>query len=178
MPEARYFQLATVSREGRPDNRTLVFRGFSESGDALLAVTDTRSEKFGQLLANPAVCIAWYFAKSREQYRINGDVSILVDEVTDLGNADFRSNPSLKQEALSAFWSKLSEGTRQQFFWPHPRQPVEQTKSEDIRDLSAFFSVLCIRPAEVQYLDLKPSPQLREIHVREGDRWSVQVVNP
>lgn len=54
-PEAKYFQLATVSAEGKPDSRTLVFRGFGESGDTLLAVTDMRSEKLGQLFMFPTM---------------------------------------------------------------------------------------------------------------------------
>jgi len=76
---SRYFQLATVSEEGYPTNRTVVFRGFLEKSNTIQIVTDIRSEKFKHLIVNPFVEICWYFSKTREQFRIRGK-ALLVTE--------------------------------------------------------------------------------------------------
>jgi hypothetical protein len=40
--DSRYVQLATVRPDGRPANRTIVYRGFLAEGDILTFVTDSR----------------------------------------------------------------------------------------------------------------------------------------
>lgn len=42
---ARYFQVATIRPDGRPSNRTVVFRGFVEDTDLLAFITDSRWAK-------------------------------------------------------------------------------------------------------------------------------------
>jgi pyridoxamine 5'-phosphate oxidase len=42
LPYAKYFQIATIAQDGRPANRTVVFRGFLQDSDTLTAVTDVR----------------------------------------------------------------------------------------------------------------------------------------
>jgi len=39
---SRYFQIATVRRDGKPSNRTVVYRGFLWDTDRLTFVTDLR----------------------------------------------------------------------------------------------------------------------------------------
>jgi len=75
--ESRYFQLATVTPEGQPANRTLVFRGFRDNTNELQMVTDARSEKIRDLEQQPQGEICWYFTKSREQFRFQGEISLL-----------------------------------------------------------------------------------------------------
>jgi hypothetical protein len=45
LKHASYFQLATVKPDGRPANRTVVFRGFMEGTDKLQVTTDSRTHK-------------------------------------------------------------------------------------------------------------------------------------
>ncbi|WP_026376813.1 pyridoxamine 5'-phosphate oxidase family protein [Aestuariibacter salexigens] len=179
-PEAKYFQLATVGLDGMPDNRTVVFRGFSDESDGLLVVTDTRSEKFTQLQRNPAACVVWYFTKSREQYRFKGNTAILIDAQTDTTNVVDTHNEVITKTALTPFWSSLSAGTRSQFYWPHPGREVteDEPSNADIDVLSPYFSVLRIVPTEVQFLDLKASPQQRESYTWQEANWHVKQINP
>ncbi|KAL4188219.1 hypothetical protein AMTRI_Chr09g43000 [Amborella trichopoda] len=68
-----FFQLATVRPNGKPANRTVVFRGFQEGSDKIQINTDSRSHKiedikhcpFGELREK-----AWFSSslKSRLQY--------------------------------------------------------------------------------------------------------------
>ncbi|GIL90851.1 hypothetical protein Vretifemale_18572 [Volvox reticuliferus] len=49
LANSRYVQLATVRQDGRPANRTVVFRGFlADDDDCLTFVTDSRSRKVGR----------------------------------------------------------------------------------------------------------------------------------
>ncbi len=76
---SRYFQLATVNNQGYPTNRTVVFRGFLTDSNSLKIITDIRSEKFAHLQNNPQAEICWYFAKTREQFRIRGKIDLITE---------------------------------------------------------------------------------------------------
>jgi len=49
LKHASYFQLATVKPDGRPANRTVVFRGFVEGTDKLQVTTDSRTHKIEEI---------------------------------------------------------------------------------------------------------------------------------
>ncbi|XP_021893062.1 pyridoxine/pyridoxamine 5'-phosphate oxidase 2 isoform X3 [Carica papaya] len=55
-----YFQLATIGSNGRPSNRTVVFRGFEESSEKIKINTDARTRKIEELKKCP-------FAEQREK---------------------------------------------------------------------------------------------------------------
>ncbi|EOX95663.1 PREDICTED: pyridoxine/pyridoxamine 5'-phosphate oxidase 2 isoform X2 [Theobroma cacao] len=55
-----FFQLATIGSNGRPSNRTVVFRGFQENSDKFQINTDSRSHKIEELKHCP-------FAEQREK---------------------------------------------------------------------------------------------------------------
>ena len=85
--ENRYFQLATISKDALPANRTVVFRGFTETSNSIKIITDSRSKKLEEIKSNPAWEICWYFSISREQFRIRGDAKIV-----DQSDSDERIN--------------------------------------------------------------------------------------
>lgn len=78
-PEARYVQLATVSPDCLPANRTVVFRGFLSDTNSLKFVTDTRSAKVQHLHHHPHGEVCWYFPKTHEQFRFTGILAIAPD---------------------------------------------------------------------------------------------------
>jgi PPOX class probable FMN-dependent enzyme len=172
-PESRYLQLATAAKQG-PQVRTVVFRGFSNDGHHLAFITDTRSQKYKEIAENPNVAACWYFAKSREQYRFNGRVTI------------FGFDTDISQEA----WKNLSAAGKQQFTWGEPLQPILQPRTEsfleeaEINDASIpeHFCVMHIVVREVDYLNLKAEfahrPQLRERYIQSKTGWECQPVIP
>ena len=59
---SRYFQLATVTAEGYPANRTVVFRGFlDDRQNRLKIITDSRSAKIQDIEHQAVAEICWYF---------------------------------------------------------------------------------------------------------------------
>lgn len=170
---ARYAQLATV-QANRPANRTVVFRGFLEDSNTLKFVTDRRSKKVEQIAENPWGALCWYFPKTREQFRISGELTVVTatEEEADVLH--------LREVA----WLALSEGARSQFAWPHPGQPKNRSEvaSQESMDFSIpleAFCLLLLTPQEVDHLELREQPHHRcSYTLQSDDTWLQQTLNP
>lgn len=175
LPASRYFQLATIRADQRPANRTVVYRGFLGETDQLKIITDLRSAKAAQIqqLAWGEAC--WYFAKTREQFRLSGKLSLInaVDPDADL------------QKARQTTWQDLSDAARLQFAGPHPGQ----TRTEDNQAFSPpppdelkpldNFCLLLLAVIEVDHLELRGEPQKRSLYYQNSDHnWTEQAINP
>lgn len=169
----RYFQLATVRQDGRPANRTVVFRGFVENTNQLKIITDHRSQKVEQIAENPSGEICWYFPKTREQFRFLGELILI---------SGSSSDPILLRQRLTV-WREISDNVRSQFFWPAPGElrgdasefePPSRVPSEP----PAEFCLLLLEPERVERLELRGEPQNRYLHWREENRWFTRAVNP
>ena len=169
---SRYFQLATISEEGFPTNRTVVFRGFLDNSNCLQIVTDKRSEKVNHLKHNPQAEICWYFAKTREQFRIRGNIELVTPEHQQLNN--------IREKA----WQKLSKNGKQQFLWSHPGKPInEQTFNnnssfDEEKPLSNFY-LLLLNPERVDHLELRSNPHNRYLYLQApNNNWLMDKINP
>jgi PPOX class probable FMN-dependent enzyme len=181
-PHSRYLQLATVTPQGNPSNRTVVFRGFvdDESYENVLKfVTDIRSEKILHFQYQPNAEICWYFSKTREQFRIAGKIIVVtVDE----GQKELQL---LRQQA----WQKLSDKAREQFTWSSPGKLTTNLNSDltltskeaeiDRERPLANFCLLLLNPQRVDHLELRGDPHLRCFYNYQTDgTWSIEPVNP
>ncbi|GAC1463746.1 MAG: hypothetical protein NVS2B14_06790 [Chamaesiphon sp.] len=175
LPTSRYLQLATVRTDGRPANRTVVFRGFLEDTNQLKFVTDYRSDKVEQIEHHPWGEACWYFPNTREQFRVAGQL-ILVQAN--------HLEPAL-QQARRATWQELSDKSRLQFAWPHPGETrIEAAaafspSSPDPVDPLSNFCLLLLEPVEVERLELQGTPHHRWLYRRDSSpAWSTQAINP
>jgi len=165
----RYLQLATVRSDGSPAVRNLVCRGFCSATLQLLMCTDARSSKVSDVATNPQAEICWYLTHTREQFRLRGRISVIGP-----GGPD-------QQQRLS-MWESLSDTAKQQFFWPHPGEPLARElpalpAAEDGPPES--FLLLALTPLEVDHLMLRGEPQRRFIStLNEQGTWSSTAVNP
>jgi pyridoxamine 5'-phosphate oxidase len=177
---SRYAQLATVAGDGRPHNRTIVFRGFGEGNRLhdLKFITDQRSEKMMQLQANSWAELCWYFPKTREQFRIAGQCTII--------DAMY-PNPT-DQKSRRITWHNLSSAARSQFAWPRPAQDLASPEAFESDDLDPNqplddFALLYLNPIQVDHLELKGQPdslypQSRCRYSLEMGEWRQRSVNP
>jgi pyridoxamine 5'-phosphate oxidase len=172
LPASRYLQLATVDAEQRPHNRTVVFRGFYDPGSQLQFVTDVRSSKAVQVTQNPWAEACWYFSKTREQFRIAGQLQLITAD-----------SPNDLQPARRQAWEHLSNNSREQFAWPLPAASREQEgQSFEVSCLNfeqplANFGLLLLNPIAVDHLELRGAPQNRWQYLWDGE-WSVIAINP
>ncbi|MEB3359251.1 MAG: Npun_F5749 family FMN-dependent PPOX-type flavoprotein [Synechococcales bacterium] len=174
LPYARYFQLATVRLDGRPANRTVVFRGFRDDSNQLETVTDARSNKFDQILNCPWAEVCWYFPQTREQFRLEGMLTLVQADGSDV---------DLQQERRQV-WQGLSDSARSQFTWPHPGKPRAHasefdTDPPDPDQPLDNFCLLLLDPIRVDHLELRGEPQNRFLYHRDDQgHWQEQAVNP
>jgi PPOX class probable FMN-dependent enzyme len=174
-PHSRYLQLATVTPEGLPANRTVVFRGFWSDTDWLQLVTDSRSEKIAHIQYQPLAEVCWYFTKTREQFRLAGEL-ILITAICEDKNL---------QLARQAAWQKLSDSARLQFAWPFPGKPREDGKKvfaptqPSEREPLDNFCLLLLDTKKVDWLELRGEPQNRTLYLLQGEQsWLTQQINP
>lgn len=168
LPHLKFLQLATVDSSGKPHNRTIVFRGFTQDTYQLTFVTDARSDKITHLASQPWVELCWYFTKTREQFRLSGIMECITAQSQD---------NSLRQDR----WDRLSAKAKQQFYWPAPAQT--KAAEEDFENIVPSlqppedFVVLLFSPTSVDHLELRGNPQNRTLYHQNPD-WIVQSVNP
>ncbi len=173
VPFRKFLQLATVRSDNTPANRTVVFRGFLEGSNQLMFISDRRSEKISQLQQNPNAEACWYFTKTREQFRISGQLSVVTDKSTNLAFS----------QARQQLWQRISDSARLQFAWPQPKairidtSEVEPPAPDEQTPLSTFCLML-LDPYSVDYLSLRGEPQDREIYQRQEEKWLSHSVNP
>ncbi|MBE9092810.1 Npun_F5749 family FMN-dependent PPOX-type flavoprotein [Tychonema sp. LEGE 07203] len=171
---ARYLQLATVRTDGRPANRTVVFRGFLGDTNRLKFITDIRSQKVEEINLYPWGEICWYFPKTREQFRIAGQLILVRKDDAD----------SELYSSRRTAWQELSEAARHQFAWPAPGEDKApagafDSASPDAREPLPNFCLLLLEPETVDLLDLRGEPQNRSLYGRDGvGNWLVRSVNP
>lgn len=174
-PHSRYLQLATITPEGLPANRTVVFRGFWSDTDWLQFVTDSRSEKITHIQHEPLAEACWYFTKTREQFRLAGELSLISAACED----------KTLQLARQAAWQKLSDSARLQFAWPFPGKPREDDKEAfapiqpSDKEPLENFCLLLLKTKKVDWLELKGEPQNRTLYLLQAEKgWSTQPINP
>jgi PPOX class probable FMN-dependent enzyme len=160
----RIVTLATLAGD-RPDARSVVVRDFLPDGSVLFT-SDSRSEKNDQIRASPHAAIVIWLPKLKRQYRIHGSVEILD-----------ASNP-----VLTKHWEKLSNASRETFFWPPPGSPFVgasdcSTATPADVTIPASFSVLILHPTQVDALDLNGRPHLRARWAHVGAGWSADRIN-
>jgi pyridoxamine 5'-phosphate oxidase len=171
LPSSRYVQLATIDAQLRPCNRTIVFRGFEDPASQLRFVTDARSSKAQQISQNPWAEVCWYFSKTREQFRIAGQLQLVT------------STSTAGQLARTEAWQQMSNTGREQFAWPSPaapRQPDRQAFPIEPVELAQplpNFCLLLLTPTAVDHLELRGEPQNRWQYLLDG-HWSITAINP
>lgn len=170
---ARYAQLSTVQANGRPANRTIVFRGFLNDANTLKFVTDARSQKAEHIDRSPWGELCWYFPKTREQFRFAGLLTLVREDHPD---------PTL-QAVRQVTWQELSEAARTQFAWDYPGEPRLDNTSFEVPPPEAStplsqFCLLLLAPDRVDHLELRGTPQNRYVYVYDDSQWSIQEVNP
>jgi pyridoxamine 5'-phosphate oxidase len=174
---SRYAQLATVQPNGRPANRTIVFRGFLNDTNQLKFITDDRSDKIEQIVQQPWGELCWYFPKTREQFRLFGELAIVTAVETD----------TVLSKARDIQWQELSDSARLQFAWPHPSKPRGESDQFDVPAPDPAqppdnFCLLLLNPTQVDHLELRGNPQNRyrydRIEPSDEAQWLTQEINP
>jgi pyridoxamine 5'-phosphate oxidase len=99
--DANAMVVSSVDAEGRPSSRVVLLKGFDARG--FVFYTNFESRKGREILANPHVCLNFYWAELGEQIRVRGRAERVSNEEAD---AYFATRPRGSQ--LGAWASKQS----------------------------------------------------------------------
>ncbi|CAL9052720.1 unnamed protein product [Musa banksii] len=177
LKHSAFFQLATIGSNGRPSNRTVVFRGFQEDTNVIQINTDRRSAKIEEIKHCHFGEICWYFTESWEQFRINGKIDII-----DGANSD-----ACKLQQREKAWFASSLKSRLQYLAPAPRLPDISNGSGEENQLDPSegpveaFCLLLFDPEQVDYLNLKSNERFifSSRSSEQGFKlWMSEKVNP
>lgn len=176
LKHSSYVQLATVTPEGKPANRTVVYRGFLGDTARVQFYTDTRSSKVEEIKHNPWAEVCMYFTDTWEQFRLLGCLHAI-------GPDDADQDPFKAREEA---WFGTSERQRVQFANPPPGRP--RAPEEDFPkavDGAAgplpAFALLVLSPVQVDYLHLKENKRILYRLTGgggAGEEWAECAVNP
>ena len=171
-PASRFVQLATVRADGRPANRTVVFRRFLDPGDRLVFWTDLRGAKVGELTRDPWAEVCWAFAETREQFRLLGRVAV----------AGGSGDPALAATRAEV-WRETAEGPRQSLTWPQPGEPradaaAFERPAPPVDAPPPSFALIVLSAERVDHLDTRPRPHERTVYERGAGGWATLRANP
>ena len=157
--EAKYFQLATYCNEHGVQNRTVVFRGFAPNSNTFWGISEANCAKVDSLRRHADAQICWYFAKTREQYRLSVQATIQD------GNA-------FEQASRINVWQNISESARLSFF---AQAPESWLAEGDKSTPPANFVVLAFQVNQVDYLQLT-EPHQRYLAIDDGVSWTERAI--
>ena len=172
LPEPTAFALGTASDDGQPSVRMLLLKDVDRRGFAFY--TNLESRKGRELGVNRRAAMTFHWAPLERQVRVEGRVSSVSDDEAD---AYFASRPrgsqigawasrqSRPMERMSDLDARVAEFEKKYEGTTVPRPP--------------FWSGFRLDPASIEFWKGKASRlHERQLFVRDGDGWRVQLLYP
>jgi pyridoxamine 5'-phosphate oxidase len=172
IPEPTAFALGTVGEDGQPSVRMLLLKDVDEHG--FVFYTNLESRKGRELAGNRRAAMTFHWAQLERQIRVEGRVARVTDAEADAYFASRQRGSQLgawasRQSRTIArpgdLEARLAEVEARYAGGPVPRPP--------------FWSGFRLTPTSIEFWKGKPSRlHERQLFVREGDGWRVQLLYP
>ena len=172
LPEPTAFALATVSDSGQPSIRMLLLKSVDPEG--FVFYTNLESRKGRELAANRRAAMTFHWAPLERQVRIEGRVTSVRDEEAD---AYFATRPRGSQ--IGAWASRQSRPMERAT--DLDARVAEFERKFDGREVPrpAFWSGYRLQPSAIEFWRGRPNRlHERQLYVREGEGWRVQLLYP
>lgn len=136
--------LATVDKDGLPDVRMVLLKGFDERG--FVFYTNFESRKGQELLGQKKAAMCFHWKSLRRQVRVRGPVEIVTDEEAD---AYYQSRP--RGSRIGAWASKQSRPLESRFALE--KAVAEYTARYAIGEIPRppYWSGFRIRPVSIEF---------------------------
>lgn len=172
MPEPTAFALATVAENGQPSIRMLLLKDVDRDG--FVFYTNLESRKGRELAANRRAAMNFHWAPMERQVRVEGRVSAVTDNEAD---AYFATRPRGSQIGA---WASRQSRPMERASDLDDRVAEFEHKYED-KDVPRppFWSGFRLEPSLIEFWKGKPNRlHERQLFIREGDGWRVQLLYP
>ncbi|MGY6560970.1 MAG: pyridoxamine 5'-phosphate oxidase [Luteibaculaceae bacterium] len=166
-------QLATCGSDLTPDVRTVLLRGFDETGFKFF--TNYESLKGRQIKENPAVCLNFFWPELERQIRINGTAEKLSAKESD---EYFYSRPF--ESRIGAWASEQSEHLESRAVLDSRIQELLQQYQDGEVPRPSHWGGYLIRPTKFEFWQGRESRLHDRISyaIMQDNAWSIRRLNP
>jgi len=169
--DATAMVVSSVDAGGRPSSRVVLLKGFDARG--FVFYTNFESRKGREILANPHVCLNFYWAELGEQIRVRGRAEQVSDEEAD---AYFATRPRGSQ--LGAWASKQSRPMKSR---AHLLAEVAKVEARYLGKIPRppHWSGFRVVPEEIEFwVSGKFRLHHRTLYRRTEDGWETTTLYP
>jgi pyridoxamine 5'-phosphate oxidase len=171
--EVNAMTLATASSDGMPSARTVLLKGFSETG--FIFFTNYNSYKGRQLEENPKACLVFLWKELERQVRITGLVEKTSEEEND---AYFQSRPVASQ--VGAIASPQSEVIKnREWLDNNYNELLEKLENKSI-DRPSHWGGYIVRPVIIEFWQGRPGRLHDRIQytLQQDGSWKIERLAP
>ena len=170
MPEA--MTLATVSEDGQPSARMVLFKGLDDKGFRFFTNYDSR--KGQELRSNPRVALVFHWTALQRQVRIEGAVEQLT---SDESNEYFQSRP--RGSRIGAWASKQSRPLDARETLEQAVKSLEERFKGQEVPLPPFWGGFRVVPSRIEFWQGRTSRlHDRLVYKRDDGSWSIERLYP
>ncbi|CAN5856995.1 pyridoxamine 5'-phosphate oxidase [soil metagenome] len=164
--------LATATQDGRPSARTLLLKGYDQRG--FVFYTNYEGRKAGELEANPACALLFYWGELERQVRIEGHANRLSQEESD---AYFTSRP--RGSRLGAWASQQSRPVEHRSVLEERVRALEvEYESREI-PRPPFWGGYRVEPDVIEFWQGRENRlHDRLVYRRAGEGWKMERLQP
>lgn len=172
LPEPTAFALGTVDATGQPSVRILLLKDVDERG--FVFYTNVESRKGRDLLDSPRAAMCFHWQLLEEQVRVEGRAEPVSDDEADAYFASrargsqigaWASIQSRPMQSASDLDARVAEMEKRFAGGPVPRP--------------SHWSGFRVVPERIEFWKNMPSRlHVRNLYVRSGDGWTVQLLYP
>lgn len=148
--EPNVMTLATADKNGKPNARIVLLKGFSESGFSFY--TNYLSQKGKELKKNPYACLVFFWAELERQVRIEGRVEKLDKETSE---AYFHSRPIGSQ--IGAIASPQSQVIPSRAILEEKVNQLTNTYENKTVPKPAHWGGYIVKPTSIEFWQGRPS---------------------